>query len=153
MFKLTYAPFATGISIILLVSGCDRAPAPETPAGPAADAQEPSTGADTAALATEDPEGRIRITLNADGTVYKVEGRISPLEGGSPVGDWQGPLKEVDGTDPDSAGEIIATIELRSFESDPEDEAHSHGGGADITAIPHCHEWIYLGTKRKLVHC
>jgi len=142
---------ATGVSILVLVAGCERSPAPEAPAQAANDSDAQDEGASETQIAAES-DGRIRITLNGDGSIYSIEGRISPPEENAPVGDWQGPLKETE-VDPESAGEIVATIEVRNFIANPSDESHSHGGDQDITGIPHCHKWIYIGTQRKLVHC
>jgi hypothetical protein len=149
------------ISVIALTmfaagSGCGRgqqAP-PDSPEIPDVDV-EPG--------AVADDGGRIRITLTADGKVVRVEGRESPpsnAPAGSPVGDWQGDLSQLD-MDPKSAGEQLAVIQIFGMKGDDTSEIkgpggedlHAHAGGSNPSNPPHCHDWIYIGPKRYLVHC
>ena len=131
-----------GISISAL-AGCGK----DCPAPPAC----PATTADNAAaVPSENAAGKIRITLNADGTVDSIEGN----EGGN----WEPKLTEQN-TPPQSLGTKLATVEVFTHDGSENEVAsgavplHSHAGGQNAPWGSHCHRWVVISGVNTLVHC
>ena len=130
-----------GIAFFILTGCAKNCPAPEScPETPG-----PLTSG------VEDGAGRIRITLNADGTVDKIEGRDAG-------GNWEPDLKEQN-TPPLSLGTAVATIEIFEHNGSEDDVAsggaplHSHAGGQSPPWGSHCHRWVKINNVNTLIHC
>jgi hypothetical protein len=149
---------AIALSALALGAGCGRSstPPPEPDPPPPPD-PEPSVSQ------AADDGSRIRISLKPDGSVARIEGRQSPPADapvGSPVGDWQTFLTD-EQSPPKSPSEPLATIQVYGLTPEENDDMnnpddkdqHPHAGVVDPASPPHCHQWIYVGTKRYLVHC
>jgi hypothetical protein len=141
-----------GVVSLLTLAGCpDKKIEPAAPQ--ATEAELPPGGGSVAG--DEDGgghAGQIRITLNADGTVDKIEGTD---EGGN----WQGKLSEQGGT-PASRGALLTTIELYAHDESEADVAtptgdplHGHGGATNAPWGGHCHRWAVVQGVNQLVHC
>jgi hypothetical protein len=156
------------ISLLTLAAGCPgkeepppaatseaEGPAATTsPAAPPASTAEvpPATACATSNATGDYREASIRITLNSDGTVNKVEGKNTS-------GVWESPRKEVT-TPPESFGPCIASIEIHALNESTADlqnpdgtPAHPDAGVSNPPYNTHCHVWVYQNGVNKLVHC
>jgi hypothetical protein len=96
--------------------------------------------------------GKIRVTLNADGTLDKIEGTDKG-------GNWEPKLSEQGGT-PASRGALLTKIELFEHDGSEADVAsatgdplHGHGGQTNAPWGGHCHKWAVVQGVNQLVHC
>lgn len=94
---------------------------------------------------------RMRITLNGDGTISKIEGTNA-------VGLWESSRKDLVGASP-SQGACVQRIEIFALNDDPAillqggQETHEHAGGQHTGTSPHCHRVYNYQGGSQLVHC
>jgi len=94
---------------------------------------------------------RMRITLNGDGTISKIEGTNA-------VGLWETSRRDLTATSP-SQGSCVQRIEIFALNDDPAillqggAETHQHAGGQHTGTSPHCHRVYKYQGGSVLVHC
>ena len=157
--------FMSCMSLLALVAGCPGKdePSATTASTPAAATPETGPPADTAevppapACATSNATGdkhdaSIRITLNSDGSVNKIEGKNAN-------GIWEDPRRE-QSEQPESMGACIASIEVHALNDSTKElmnadgtAAHADAGIADPPYNTHCHRWVVINGVNRLVHC
>ncbi|MFZ2508780.1 MAG: hypothetical protein WAW79_09965 [Steroidobacteraceae bacterium] len=147
----------SGLSILALVTSCKRGPEadPQATTGPdptPVDLVEPATPCGAGDGPAVAGVGKIRITLNGDGTVGQIEGTDAG-------GNFEPILEQQEAT-PASLGECLTTIQVNDLNDSTEDlmgaegeSLHSNAAQSNPPYNTHCHRWVKINNVNYLVHC